>query len=64
MTLTLSAEAAEDWPAKRVATSGYYHDSFHTIMTCWSLRDVIDANELIDAYEDAKAEAAEKSRGG
>lgn len=64
MTLTLSAEAAEDWPVKRVATSGYYHDSFHTIRTCWSLKDVLDANEIIDALDDAKAAAAEKSRGG
>jgi len=43
----------------RVATSGYYNDSLTEIMTQWSLSDVVDANIVIDAYEDAKAEAQE-----
>lgn len=48
------------WPVHRVATSGYYHDALSDIMTRWSLSDVMDANEVIDAYEDAKAQAQEE----
>lgn len=29
-------------------------------MTRWSLADVLDANDVIDAYEDAKAAAEEE----
>lgn len=46
------------WPVHRVATSGHYRDSLHTILTEWSLADVAIANAVIDGLEDA-AEAAQ-----
>jgi hypothetical protein len=45
------------WPAHRIAVSGRYHDSLHTIMSEWSLADVVQVNELLDAIEAAEAEA-------
>jgi hypothetical protein len=42
------------WPAHRIATSGRYHDSLHTILTEWGLPDIRLANELLDAFEDAR----------
>lgn len=62
--MTLEVPGHLPWPVHRVATSGYYRDSFVEIMTQWSLADVINANDVIDAYEDAKARAAEEDRGG
>lgn len=38
----------------RVAISRY-KDPLHTIMTEWSLADVLDANSVLDALEDAEA---------
>jgi hypothetical protein len=46
-----------DWRFHRIATSGHYHDGLHTIETEWSLADVFEANEVIDAIEHAQAEA-------
>lgn len=43
------------WVVHRVAVAGYYHDSLHTIMTSWSLADVVDANEVCDALDEARA---------
>jgi hypothetical protein len=42
------------WPLHRVATSGRYHDSLHIISTEWSVADVYDANDLIDALAAAE----------
>lgn len=61
--MTLEVPGHLPWPVHRVATSGYYRDSLVEIMTQWSLADVINANGVIDAYEDAKARAAEEDRG-
>jgi len=47
------------WPVHRIATSGYYRDSLVEIMTRWSLSDVVDANEVIDALEDVKAQLSD-----
>lgn len=43
----------------RVATSGRFNDSLHTIVTEWGLTDVWDANAYLDALEDAQAAARE-----
>lgn len=49
------------WPLHRVATSGKYSDSLHIISTEWTLVDVWQANDVIDAHDDAAARA-EKNR--
>jgi len=36
-----------------------YSDSLHVILTEWSLADVCDANDVLDALEDAEARALE-----
>jgi hypothetical protein len=43
------------WPVHRVAVSGDYPDGLHTILTCWTLEDVVDANAVIDALAAARA---------
>lgn len=48
------------WPLHRVATSGRYHDSLHVISTEWSLLDVWQANDVIDALAEAEVRAAKK----
>lgn len=45
------------WPAHRIATSGKYHDSLHTILSEWSYLDVMKVNELLDRWESAVTEA-------
>jgi hypothetical protein len=39
-----------------------YSDSLDTITTRWSLRDLYDAHDVLDALEDAEAEAWEQDR--
>lgn len=39
-----------------VAGSEYYNDSYYTIAYEWSLNDLVDAIELIEAQEKAKQE--------
>lgn len=56
--MTLQVPARVPWPIHRVATAGYYTDALETICTRWSLVDVVDANAVIDAWEDAKARIA------
>ena len=41
------------WLLHRVAVSGYYHDSLDTIATRWSLQDIVDAHDVIDAFDEA-----------
>ena len=48
------------WPMHRVATSGHYHDSLDTILSRWSLADVVDAHEVCDAIDSARAAAAKE----
>lgn len=50
-----------EWALHRVATSGRYHDSLDTIATRWSLADLFDAHDVLDALEDAEAEAWEQN---
>lgn len=50
------------WPAHRVATSGYYHDSLEAIMDRWSLADLVDACDVCDALDGAHAEAPKGGR--
>ncbi len=45
------------WPLHRVAISGRYNDSLHTISTEWSLADVWDAIELLDVIDAAESDA-------
>lgn len=59
MTLELPGDIA--WPLHRIATSGKYHDSLHVIESEWSLLDLQQANEVLDAYEDAEAQAIEEA---
>jgi hypothetical protein len=47
----------------RVATSGDFSDSLHTISTEWSLADVVDANTVLDSLDEARERArAEQER--
>lgn len=50
------------WPVHRVATSGRYHDSWHTIMNDWTIADVFDACDVIDALDDAEQRAREAAK--
>lgn len=45
------------WVVHRVAVSGHYHDSLHTILTQWSLADLVDAHVICDELDRAQAEA-------
>jgi hypothetical protein len=42
------------WSIHRVAVSGKYRDPLHTIETEWSFQDLLDANDVLDAIEDAE----------
>lgn len=53
-----SAVSRYPWMVHRVATSGHYRDSLHTILTEWTLPDVVAANQIIDALADAEYRAA------
>lgn len=55
MTVTIPSRIL--WPLHRVATSGYYSDGLHTISERWTLADVVDAWEICDALDAAKARA-------
>lgn len=48
------------WPAHRVATSGLYPDGLAAIENRWTLEMVVDACEVCDAIDDARAQAAER----
>jgi hypothetical protein len=52
------ATEAIPWPVWRVATSGRFGDSLHTILHEWTLADVYAANMVIDALAEAEAQAA------
>lgn len=55
--MQLPPHLAWEWPLHRIATSGLYQDSFHTLCTEWTLLDVLNANDVINAIEAARAEA-------
>jgi len=48
------------WVIHRVATSGIYPDGLATIESRWTLDMVVDASEVCDAIDDARAQAAER----
>lgn len=58
--MTLSVPGTLCWPVWRVATSERFADPLHVIETEWSLAMVADANDVLDAFDDAIAAAAEK----
>lgn len=60
--MTLELPAHIPWALHRVATSRRYTDSLHAIATQWGLADVLDASDVLDAIENAEAEAARRSR--
>lgn len=62
--MTVTIPSRIPWPLHRVATSGYYPDGLHTITNAWTLADVVDAWEVCDALDSAKADAIERARGG
>lgn len=41
------------WPVWRVATSERFRDGLDVIETRWSLEMVADANDVLDAFDDA-----------
>lgn len=43
------------WPVWRVATSDRFKDGLDAIETRWSLQMVADANDVLDAFDDALA---------
>lgn len=59
-----AATADIPWPVWRVATSGRFGDSLHTILNEWTLADVYAANQVIDALTDAEAEAEARASKG
>lgn len=58
----MPAAATEDipWPVWRVATSGRFGDSLHTILNEWTLAQVYAASQVIDALTDAEAHASKE----
>lgn len=48
------------WLLHRVAVSGYYHDSLATIASEWSLQDIVDAHDVIDALDEARGKKPEQ----
>jgi hypothetical protein len=61
--VTVTIPSRIPWPLHRVATSGYYPDGLAVISTQWSLADVVDAWEVCDAFDAAKARAIQSARG-
>lgn len=45
-----------------MATSRKYTDGLYIISTKWGVAEVLDACRVLDALEDAEAEALEKAR--
>ena len=48
------------WPVWRVATSGRFGDSLHTILNEWTLAQVYAANQVIDALSVAEERASKE----
>lgn len=48
------------WPVWRVATSGRFGDSLHTIMEEWTLAQVYAASQVIDALGAAEERATKE----
>jgi hypothetical protein len=51
--VTITLPGHIPWDVHRVAVSGRYADPLHTILTAWTLADVLDANDVLDALDAA-----------
>ena len=58
--MSLTVPGTLCWPVWRVATHERFRDGLDVIETRWSLEMVADANDVLDAFDDAIAAAAEK----
>lgn len=61
--MTVTIPSRIPWPLHRVATSGYYPDGLAIISGRWSLEMLVDAWEVCDAFDAAKARAIQSARG-
>ena len=61
--MTVTIPSRIPWPLHRVATSGYYPDGLAIISGRWSLEMLVDAWEVCDAFDAAKARAIQGARG-
>ena len=52
------------WPVHRVATSGHYPDGLAVIEERWTLAMVVDACDVCDAIDEARAEAIKRAGEG
>ena len=55
--MTLRLPSHVPWLVHRVAVSRRYSDSLATILDQWSIDDVVTANEVLDALEEAESRA-------
>lgn len=53
--MTIVIPSGIPWVLHRVAVSGHYHDSYEGIATRWSLADLMDAADVCDALDAARA---------
>ena len=53
--MTVQIPGHVPWVVHRIAVSGHYRDTFTGIVSTWSLADVMDANAICDALDDARA---------
>jgi hypothetical protein len=47
--------ASVNWWVHRIATSERYRVSPHEIRTMWKMREVLEAHEVLDAFDAARA---------
>ena len=50
-----------DWLIWRVVMSDSIHVGLQEVETYWSLEDLLDAHELLDAFQDAQRKATTSS---
>lgn len=43
-----------DWSVHRIATSELYRVSPHEVRECWTWREVLEANAVLDAFDEAR----------
>ena len=58
MTVTIPGHVP--WVVHRVAVSGHYRDTLEAILARWSLADLVDAHDVCDALDTARAEAEKR----
>lgn len=57
----LPKELEEDWAIWRVVTHPQMHQSYHEVVEFWTIDDLLDANQILDAIESAQARADQKA---